>query len=1182
VDPTKGQPASDHAGQGPSGQAPESKPTISKKGSARPGPLSRVAREKPISVPLPSPPAPRGATKVASAAADVTGISRDFADDAMGEAGVVSALGAAVPTIDPPSSRTRDRGLGLNPILESLPDQVSKVSKLVARWQVHPRGEPIWVDGVRGVIRGLLAAAVAKQRSPLLMILPAPVDPDVVATDLAAFGIADCVVLPLSADEGTPESLRDQDYAARMRVLEQLRHWQPPKPLVVLAHVCALLQRVPAPSTLQAGTRTLRVGQSIDPAMLRGWMAEAGFAATTSVELPGEFSQRGGILDVFAPGLPQPVRIEFFGEEIESIRYFDLGTQRSVDRLQELELAAVDVKHQEEGLLLDYLPSDAGVIVVDLQACEHVARAFLERIAWPERFATWQEVITEAQRRPLIVAAELAATSDSSVVHLPTGLVDQFIGDLDAMRRRVDQLGSEHQVLVVADTHGDLDRLSELLRPTLAASSGKLSFEVAGLSGGFRLIDPPLLVLTGAELFHRSPVRRARPKVASRAIDSFMELRPGDLVVHLSHGIGLYRGLGIIERNGQPQEHLTIEFDGGTKIYVPATKIGLVQKYVGGTKGRPKLARIGGQSWIKQKKAAEEAVSDMASDLLELQARRASRMGIAFHPDSDWQRQFDAQFPYTETPDQLSAISAIKADMQSVRPADRLICGDVGFGKTEVAMRAAFKAVDNGFQVAVLVPTTVLAEQHFKSFCSRMAEFPFDIRRMSRFSSSTEQRETLERLKQGSVDVVIGTHRLASEDVEFANLGLVIVDEEQRFGVHVKERLKTRHSNVDVVTLSATPIPRTLHMSLVGVRDISNLETPPEERLAVETRVTRWDDTLIRNAILRELNRGGQIYFVHNRVGDIGEIAAKLQRIVPEVKMGIGHGQMDEHDLERVMVDFIDHRFDMLLATTIIESGLDIPSANTIFVHEAERYGLADLHQLRGRVGRYKHQAYCYLLVDKHKHITPNAAKRLRAIEEYSQMGAGFAIAMRDLEIRGAGNLLGTQQSGHIAAVGYELYCQLLEDAVRKLQHLPPRRTVDVEVELPVSALVPSDYIGDLRHKVDLYRRLSQLEDIRQVDLLRGELRERFGPVPILVERLLQLFELRLDAAVWQVRSVTTQGEFLVLTYGDRRRLEQLKKRSKRPVRIVDDKQAFVPIEGAMIKRPDGEGWLLAARELLR
>jgi transcription-repair coupling factor (superfamily II helicase) len=509
----------------------------------------------------------------------------------------------------------------------------------------------------------------------------------------------------------------------------------------------------------------------------------------------------------------------------------------------------------------------------------------------------------------------------------------------------------------------------------------------------------------------------------------------------------------------------------------------------------------------------------------------------------------------------LGTIDAIKHDMCLSRPMDRLLCGDVGYGKTEVAMRAAFKAVDAGYQVAVLVPTTLLCEQHLRTFTARMAEFPFEIAPLSRFATRRQQSQIIRRLAEGSIDIVVGTHRLAQPDVHFHNLGLVIIDEEQRFGVEVKERLKALRQIVDVLTMTATPIPRTLHMGLLGLRDVSNLETPPEDRLAVETRVARFEPELIRHAVLRELNRGGQIFFVHNRVEDIEILARRLRQILPEADLAVAHGQMHENDLERVMLDFIDRRHDLLLATTIVESGLDIPNANTIFIDEADRYGLADLHQLRGRVGRYKHRAYCYLLIDPNKNLSPSAAKRLRAIEEFSDMGAGFAIAMRDLEIRGAGNILGTQQSGHIATVGYELYCDLLEHAVRSLKQLPPKTTIEVDVDLPGEGYIPRSYVPDMRLKIDLYRRLARVSNLQELEDFRGELVDRFGPPPPLVEHLLELAEIRIAAYRWRITSIHLEDQYAVLVYSSGRHIQQLAAASGGRLRVVDTRSAYLPLE---------------------
>jgi transcription-repair coupling factor (superfamily II helicase) len=1030
---------------------------------------------------------------------------------------------------------------------------------------------PLAFSGVWGSLRAVFAAAAARRYPNILMLLPQAADADVVAGDAVAFGLDDALALPLSIGRSGKQSLADSDLAERLQVLQRLRRRRPDdvKPMLVTAYIGGAIQLFPTPQQMAESTRTLRVGDEIEMGAVSQWLAENGFASTTAVHLPGEFATRGGLMDVYSADQTHPTRIEWFGDEIESIRQFDLASQRSIEAIDEVEITAFGVAEDDEsdqdarsvqlGPISDYLPEDTLVIVVEPHDCKLSAENLLSRTEDDRHFTDFESLLASMSHLPTVTAS-LLNEGAATTIDLQATSADGFALALEETQTRIDTVAADHDILLVGDTPSDSERLMEILADTDAAKRGRVKPTVAQISGGFRLTEAKLLVLTGAELFQRSPVRRGKTRAKGKPIASSLQLEPGDLVVHLSHGIGLYRGLDHIEKNGQHVEHMVLEYDGGSKIYVPASRIGLIQRYVGGTKNRPRLAKVGGQAWAKQKKAAETAVTDMASELLELQARRTSRKGIAFDPDHVWQKQFDASFPYQETPDQLTAITDCKNDMELVKPMDRLICGDVGFGKTEVAMRAAFKAVTSGYQVAVLVPTTVLAEQHFHNFRNRMAEFPVRIEKLSRFCTAAEQRRTVKDLAAGKVDIVVGTHRLASKDVGFSNLGMVIIDEEQRFGVGVKERLKNKYAMVDVLTLSATPIPRTLHMALVGVRDISNLETPPAERRSVETMVSRWDDQLIRTAIVRELNRGGQMFMVHNRIGDMERIAAKIREIVPEIRIVTGHGQMPEGQLEQVMVDFIEHKYDMLLATTIIESGLDIPNANTIFIDEADHYGLSDLHQLRGRVGRYKHQAFCYMLVAPHKHLSPEASKRLRAIEEFSQMGAGFAISMRDLEIRGAGNLLGSQQSGHIAAVGYEMYCHLLEDAVRQIQNLPPALSADVDIDLPVEAYLAPEYVPDLRHKIDLYRRIAKLESNDEIESIREELLDRFGPLPDAAERMLQLAELRLDAAAWQIGAITSDARFLVLHYSRRRRIETLAKQSKFPVRIVDGKRAYVPL----------------------
>ncbi|HEX8200648.1 MAG TPA: transcription-repair coupling factor, partial [Isosphaeraceae bacterium] len=703
------------------------------------------------------------------------------------------------------------------------------------------------------------------------------------------------------------------------------------------------------------------------------------------------------------------------------------------------------------------------------------------------------------------------------------------------------------------------------------AREGRLHLTVGRVRAGFRMIDAATLVIGDHELFARTDVRRptTRRRYESRAIDSFLDLNEGDLVVHVNHGIGLYRGLQLVDKAAEhAEEQLVLEFAEGTRLYVPIAKIDLVQKYVGGGKGQPALSKIGSSVWEKRKKRVAEAVVDLAAELIDIQAARASQPGIAYPAeDSHWMAEFEAAFPYQETPDQLAAIEALKGDMALPKPMDRLICGDVGYGKTEVAMRAVFRAIDAGKQVAVLVPTTVLAEQHHRTFTGRMAEFPFSIEVVNRFRPKAEIRDVLKRVAAGTVDVLIGTHRIVQKDVLFKDLGLVIIDEEQRFGVEDKEWLKSLRATVDILTLSATPIPRTLHMSLLGIRDISNLETPPPDRKAIETRITRFDTEMIKRAIHRELNRDGQVYFVHNRVYDIHTVADRVQSIIPEARILIAHGQMPGDALERAMLGFVRHEADILVATTIIESGLDIPNVNTIFINEADKYGLADLHQLRGRVGRYKHRAYAYLLLESDKPVTPNAVKRLKAIEEFTELGAGFKIALRDLEIRGAGNILGPEQSGHIESVGYELYCSLLESAVRSLTGKDQRPAFDCSIELSWRAYLPKDYVPGARVKVELYRRLGRLRSPERLADFRQELLDRFGLLPPPAENLLAEAELRILAERWQLGRIHVEDEYAVLTYRSAKRIEALAKRHPKVVRIVDEKTAYVPLEE---KRPKG------------
>lgn len=1025
-------------------------------------------------------------------------------------------------------------------------------------------GQGASIDGVWGSSCALVSAAVSSQGFPVnLIVLPRGKQIDDFVDDLTLFTEQEVFAFPVLETGASRESYgNDDQHGERIRILKRLIEidQRRPKPCTIVTSIQALLQPVPTRKSLAASTRSLQVGDVLEIESLQSWLVENGFHATSAVELPGEFSRRGGILDIYAPEWEQPVRLEFWDEELESLRQFDVRTQRSIETLSRVELTSIESYYRGEDHLASFLPPDSTVTIVEMADLDVQAREFLKRESDFRRCHQVREVIQSLTREGYLLLSALAAGELQHDLKLAFESVERFSGDVDSISLQVERIGNDHQLVIVCPTQAEIQRMKEILQNTRATDRQRVRYELGYLKQGFHWVSQKTVVLSVGELFQRTQLRRRQLRQKGKPLDSFTQLKNGELVVHLAHGIGRYRGMELLEKEGYMEEHLVVEFHGNTRIFVPATRIDLVQKYIGGRKVRPALARIGGKTWQNQKKAAARAVEDMAAELVDLQATRMARPGITFQPDSIWQSEFDASFPYDETTDQLDSISDIKDDMQSTRPMDRLLCGDVGFGKTEVAMRAAFKAVDSGFQVAVLVPTTVLAEQHYQTFKSRMAQFPIDVARLSRFVSPSEQREAVAGIASGKTDIVIGTHRIASKDVRFQNLGLVIIDEEQRFGVEIKERLKNVSNNVDVLTLSATPIPRTLHMSLVGVRDISNLLTAPEERIPVETRVLRSQDEIIQAAIHREMNRGGQVYFVHNRVNDIEIVARRIRELVPEARVEIGHGQMKEADLERVMVGFINHEFDVLLATTIVESGLDIPNANTIFIDQADRYGLADLHQLRGRVGRYKHRAYCYLLVDQHKHITPDAARRLRAIEEYSEMGAGFAIAMRDLEIRGAGNLLGAQQSGHIATVGYEFYCSLLENAVRQIKKQPPKLGIDVEIELPVDAFLPEDYVTDIRAKIDFYRRLSRLDDFQQIHQLEEELIDRFGRLPQSVQQLLELAEIRLEATIWQITAISLEDRFLRLLYMDRQRIEQLSRKTNGEVRIVDHKSAYMTI----------------------
>ncbi|MCA9038905.1 MAG: transcription-repair coupling factor [Planctomycetaceae bacterium] len=1028
------------------------------------------------------------------------------------------------------------------------------------------------IDGAWGSSSALATAAISQEcPGTLLVILPRLNEVDDFALDLAGFLQQSPHIFPAWESMPAEHDVTDATFGGRLRLLRQLESNTAP---LVVTSLTALLQPVPSSQVRQEGACTLTVGQEIDLDHFLNRLVEQGFQRVASITAPGEFALHGGILDLYPADTIEPLRVELFGDEIESIRTFDPETQRKTEDLATASFTLIkplsfegddapSSKQQasiEESSLFDSLPDNSWVVFAELEEAVSEARHYLNRLDDPRGLFSVEATLEIATRLPSVTIARIAADSFETPCHLQIESIERFTGPRNEVLLELASITDKSErVLITCHNEGERERLKELLEESELTFGQGVSLCLGRLQHGFRLVRDRLIVISDHELFGRSDLHREKKKRRweTRAIDSFLDLKEGDLVVHLTNGIGRFRGIEQLDKEGQVEEHLLLEFRDQVKVYVPVTLIHLVQKYVGSSKTAPKLSKLGTTSWNRKKEQVAKAVSDLASDMLRMQALRNGQSGYEFPPDSHYQKEFEALFPYEETPDQLTSIHEVKHDMRAPQPMDRLICGDVGYGKTEIAMRAAFKAIDAGKQVAILVPTTVLAEQHFRSFSERMAEFPVTLDVISRFRTKRQQREILERLERGQIDLIIGTHRLVQKDIRFKNLGLVIVDEEQRFGVEHKEMLKQIRLAVDVLTLSATPIPRTLHMSLLGIRDISNLTTPPPDRQAIETRICRFDPELIRSAIVRELNRGGQVYFVHNRVKDIHTLADRLQTIVPEARIGVGHGQMKGDELEQIMYDFVSHKIDILLSTTIIESGVDIPNANTMFIHQAGIYGLADMHQLRGRVGRYKHRAYCYLLLEEGKVLTTTAAKRLKAIEEYSELGAGFKIAMRDLEIRGAGNIIGTEQSGHIASVGYELYCQLLENAVRHIRNEPVREYRHVNIDLPVSAYLEKSFVPPGKPKIEVYRKLSMVQTLEELDQLREEVRDRFGPLPESTHRLFELKHLEVLARQWDIDSIYLEERFAVLKYKHAIKIQQLKERHGRDFRVADRNTAY-------------------------
>ncbi|MBX3391545.1 MAG: transcription-repair coupling factor [Phycisphaeraceae bacterium] len=1021
------------------------------------------------------------------------------------------------------------------------------------------------VTGSAGSLCSLMAGAVADALARVVVLVLAHIDDaDEAVDELASQGVPAVRFPALEVLPGETGVALDL-FAERLSVERLLLQRASTRgALVVAAPIQALMQSIPAPDRLDGLTRVVSNGDRVGPVELTRWLAAAGYQRRDAVEEPGDFAVRGGILDIFPPGgtAADPVRIDFFGDVVEKINVVDVETMGSDRAVREVQLVCADLSAVQSDdrtvNLLDLLPTgSAGIIAETLEVVEQ-GRGYFERVIDGRGIHGPPAVLKRLEA--LGSLAEInqfsagAAAADTRL-QLPAGLLPSFSTDTATAMAELVTLARDHgRAQVWCRGEAEKSRLLELIAQHAPASEGSISAVVGYLHRGF-VWDPPgspdgrVAVVTYHELVNRFTTRRRAARIASaRAMDTFLDFQPGDFVVHADHGIARYAGLVMLKpqevtaefqgsaytRPREAEEYLTLEFAGRTKLHVPVSRIDLVQRYVGGFSGRPPLSTIGGRKWKNQKERALESVRDLAGELLRVRAAREHMPGIAYPADTPWQRRFEEEFAHDETEDQVSSLLAIKRDMSTARPMDRLVCGDVGFGKTELAIRAAFKACEFGRQVAVLVPTTVLAEQHERTFRSRFAGYPFRIESLSRFKSEREQNRILEDARAGRVDVIIGTHRLLSADVVFGDLGLVVIDEEQRFGVEHKERLLRLRLTVDVLTLSATPIPRTLHMAMLGIRDISSLTTPPADRRAIVTEVIPFNERRVSQAISRELARDGQVYVVHNRVGDIASFADRIRALSPPgARVVHGHGQMPGHELEEVMLRFFRREADILVSTTIIESGLDVPTANTIIIDDADRFGLAELHQLRGRVGRSRHRAYCYLLLPTNRTVKEVAQKRLRAIEQFAMLGAGFKIAMRDLEIRGAGNILGAEQSGHIAAVGYEMYCRLLESAVRDLRREKrPEPPSAVTVEIGVSGFIPKAYIPSDQRRLEAYRRAAVAATADQIRAVREDLTEAYGPPPTPVERLLELAELRIAAAELACRSVVLKDKDVIFRTG--------------------------------------------------
>ncbi len=1072
------------------------------------------------------------------------------------------------------------------------------------------------VLGPAGSAAACLLAAVAADPGagvrPVLVVAPSRDVAERLADDLkglltgTAWSVAVYPQMPAAdagaaleavADDAARENhaAREADAAItseRLAVLDALHAGQP---VIAVASAASAVEPLPPPGTMAAATRVIRPGDLLPRDRFVADLQAGGYERAAIVTRGGEFAVRGGIVDVFPIGpadTTRPVRFELWGDELDSIRAIDPLSQRSLDRIDAVTVrpARLEPANGEAVALPAHLPDGGLLILCEPAEAEGATRGLLERAgrAGASPVLSWAAVV---EARPglkrMAISAARPPEGHWHEIRLPAAGLEAFGGQTHLLAQMLSGLASEGLHVVIASaqagrvvrilTDAGLD-VTLVERLDAPPPPGRLVAVPVGLGRGFRIDAAALAVVTDGEIVGW---RRRRPRMRflrdGERLASWTDLTPGDFVVHVHHGIGRYQGLVRLPMDGSDREYLLLEYAQADRLFVPADQIHLVQRYIGVEGDQPKVHRLGGAEWEREKRRVKDATREMAASLLTLYAARATTPGHAFSPDTPWQREMESAFPYQETPHQLRAIEEVKRDMEAPRPMDRLVAGDVGYGKTEVALRAAFKAVMDGRQVAVVVPTTILAQQHYNVFSERFAAFPVTVELLSRFRSRAEQKETIEKAAAGQVDVLIGTHRILGKDVRFRNLGLVVIDEEQRFGVGHKEHLKSLRKSVDVLTLTATPIPRTLHMSLAGLRDMTVMETPPEARLPIDTEIRQEDDALIREAILREHARGGQVYVVHNRVETIERAARRIRRVTPEVRVGIAHGQMPEERLEKVMLDFLGGRFDVLVCTTIVEIGLDIPQVNTIIIQDAHLMGLAQMYQLRGRVGRADRQAYCYLLYPRTAPMTPEAEQRLRAMAEFVELGSGLGLAMRDLEIRGAGNILGPEQHGQVAAVGFDLYCRLLDEAIREARGEVVEEARDPTLELGVDAFLPPSFVPDELERMTFYRRLAVARSADDVDAIEADLAERAATLPAPAQALVDAVRVRVAARDADVISIAREGTRFVIRLAVGSSLDDA---MQRRLRSAFGGRAQITAVGISV-RASGKGFSAEARALI-